>query len=44
VFFELLNNSESHHKSSAHLCQQELVEQLQLFKNFMFHAVVQQTF
>jgi len=40
----LVNNSQSHHKSSAQLCHQELVEQLQHFLNFMCHMVVQQGF
>jgi len=34
----LVNKSQSHHKSSAQLCHQELVEQLQRFKNFVSHG------
>jgi len=37
-------NSQSYYKSSAQLCRQELVEQLQHFKTFMFHTIVQQRF
>jgi len=29
VFFKWVNNSQSYHKSSAQLCRQELVDQLQ---------------
>jgi len=31
VFFKLVNNSQSHHKSSAQMCHQKLEEQLQNF-------------
>jgi len=34
VFFKLVNNSQSRHKSSAQPCHQELVEQLQHFSKF----------
>jgi len=44
MFIKSVNNSQSHHKSSAQLCHQELVEQLQHFLTFMFHTVVQQGF
>jgi len=35
VFFKSVNNSQSY-KSSAQLCHQELVEQMQLFKLLCF--------
>jgi len=38
-FFKSVNNSQSCHKSSAQLYNQELVEQLQHFKIAMFHLV-----
>jgi len=41
---KLVNNSQSHHKSAAQLCHQELVEQLQHFYSLMFHTVVQPGF
>jgi len=45
MFFKLVNSIQSHHKSSAQLCHQELEEQLQyFFFNFMFHTVVQRGF
>jgi len=44
MFIKSVNNSQSHHKSSAQLCHQELVEQLQHFLTFMFQTVVQQGF
>jgi len=44
MFFKSVNNSQSYYKSSAQLCHQELVEQLQHFKTFMFHMVVRQGF
>jgi len=44
VFFKSLNNSQTYHKSLAQLCHQELVEQLQHFKTFMFHKVEQRGF
>jgi len=34
VFFKSVNNSQSHHKTLALLCYQELVEQLQHFLKF----------
>jgi len=34
VFLKLVNNSQSHYKSSAQPCHQELVEQLQHFFKF----------
>jgi len=39
VFLKSVNNSQSYHTSSAQLCRQELVEQLQHFKTFMFYTV-----
>jgi len=33
MFLKSVNISQSHHKNSAQLCHQELVEQLQHFKN-----------
>jgi len=33
-FLKSVNNSQSYHKSSAQLCHQELVEQVQHFKTF----------
>jgi len=44
MFIKSVNNLQSHHKSSAQLCHQELVEQLQHFLTFMFQTVVQQGF
>jgi len=44
VFFKSVNNSQSHHNSSAQLCRHELVEQLQHYKTYMFHTVMQQGF
>jgi len=44
VFFKSVNDSQSYRKSSAQLCHQELVEQLQHFLTFVFHTVVQQDF
>jgi len=44
VFFGSVNNFQSYCKSSARICQEELVEQLRRFQTFMFHTVVQQTF
>jgi len=42
--FTSVNNSQRYHKSSAQLCHQELVEQLQHFKTSAFHTVVQRGF
>jgi len=41
MFFKSVNNLQSYRKSLARLCHQELLEQLQHFKTFMFHTVVQ---
>ena len=44
MFFKLVNNSQCHYKSSAQLCDQELVEQLQLFLKFLFQFMHQQVY
>jgi len=45
-FIKLVNNSQSYHKSSVHLCHQEFVEQSQHFLTSMFYTVtvVQKSF
>jgi len=36
VFFKLVNNSQSYHKSSAKLCHQELIQQMQRLKKNLY--------
>jgi len=38
MFFKSVDNSQSYYKSSAQLCHQELVEQLQHFKTYVSHG------